>query len=122
MWPKTTVSFTRHYGQSARHGGKLPRCRRQIRGLRRPGLVLAGRTDVSLTKAVATVDKVSANVHLQLSLAERNYTLGSVVGVGLRYAVEQQAVPRTLIDRVVSIGESPLKCVFLESLAIKYLF
>ena len=67
---------------------------------------------MSLTKAVATVDKVSANVHLQLSLAERNYTLGSVVGVGLRYAVEQQAVPRTLIDRVVSIGESPLKCVF----------
>ena len=33
IWPKTTVSFTRHCGQSARHGGKLPRCRRQIRGL-----------------------------------------------------------------------------------------
>ena len=34
-WPKSTVSFTRHCGQSARHGGKLPRCRRQIRGLPR---------------------------------------------------------------------------------------
>ena len=33
-WPKSTVSFTRHCGQSGRHGGKLPRCRRQIRGLR----------------------------------------------------------------------------------------
>ena len=33
IWPKTTISFTWHYGQSARHGGKLPRCRRQIRGL-----------------------------------------------------------------------------------------
>ena len=32
-WPKSTVSFMRHCGQSARHGGKLPRCRRQIRGL-----------------------------------------------------------------------------------------
>ena len=32
-WPKSTVSFTRHCGQSARHGGKLPRCRCQIRGL-----------------------------------------------------------------------------------------
>ena len=32
-WPKSTVSFTRHCGQSTRHGGKLPRCRRQIRGL-----------------------------------------------------------------------------------------
>ena len=27
IWPKTTVSFTRHCGQSERHGGKLPRCR-----------------------------------------------------------------------------------------------
>ena len=33
-WPKSTVSFTRHCGQSTRHGGKLPRCRRQIRGLK----------------------------------------------------------------------------------------
>ena len=33
-WPKSTVSFTGHCGQSTRHGGKLPRCRRQIRGLR----------------------------------------------------------------------------------------
>ena len=72
----------------------------------RPGLVLAGRTDVSLTKAVASVDKVSANVHVQLSVAERNYTLGSVVGVGLRYAMEQQAVSfAVLLQGVHLVGE-----------------
>ena len=39
-----------------------------------------------------------------------------------RYITYGTTVPGTLIDRVVSIGESPLKCVFLESLAIKYPF
>ena len=39
-----------------------------------PGFVLAGRTDVSLIKAVASGDKLAANVHVQLSLAERNDT------------------------------------------------
>ena len=41
----------------------------------RPGLVLTGRTDVSLTKAVASIDKLAANVYVQLSLAKRNDTL-----------------------------------------------
>ena len=40
----------------------------------RPGLVLTGRTDVSLTEAVASVNKFAANVYVQLSLAKRNDT------------------------------------------------
>ena len=60
---------------------------------------------MSLTRAVASVDKVSANVQVQLSLAERNDTLGSV-GVGLRYAMEQQAVPSAvLLQGVHLVGE-----------------
>ena len=76
----------------------------------RPGLVLTGRTDVSLTEAVASVNKFAANVYVQLSLAKRNDTLGSVggtrVGVCLRYAVEQQAVASAVLFQGVHlVGE-----------------
>ena len=39
------------------------------------------RTDVSLTRTVASVDKLTANVHVQRSLAERNGTVGVSVSV-----------------------------------------
>ena len=73
-------------------------------------LVLTGRTDVSLTEAVASINKFAANVYVQLSLAKRNYTLGSVggtrVGVCLRYAVEQQAIASAVLFQVVHlVGE-----------------
>ena len=60
---------------------------------------------MSLTKAVASVDKLAANVHIQLSLGERNDTLGSD-GVGLRYAVEQQTVASAVLSQGVHlVGE-----------------
>ena len=72
---------------------------------------------MSLTKAVATVDKVSANVHVQLSLAERNYTLDSVVG--LRYALERQAVSSAvLLQGVLLVGESLVDAVEGRQLAL----
>ena len=75
---------------------------------------------MSLTKAVASVDKVSANVHVQLSLTERNDTLGSVVGVGLRYATEQQAVPSAvLLQGVHLVGERLVVAVDGRQLALR---
>ena len=71
----------------------------------RPWLVIAGRPDVSLTKAVASVNKLAGNVYVQLSLAKRNDTIGSV-GVGLRYAMEQQAVASAVLFQGVHlVGE-----------------
>ena len=65
---------------------------------------------MSLTEAVASVNKFAANVYVQLSLAKRNDTIGSVggtrVGVCLRYAVEQQAVASAVLFQGVHlVGE-----------------
>ena len=57
---------------------------------------------MSLTKAVASVNKLAGNVYVQLSLAKRNDTIGSV-GVGLRYAMEQQAVATVTTNEVANV-------------------
>ena len=76
---------------------------------------------MSLTKA--SVNKLAGiNVYVQLSLAKRNDTIGSV-GVCLRYAMEQQAVASAVLFQGVHlVGERALlllsRAVSLPSMAV----